>query len=131
MPQILADALLLFVTVIWGTTFVLVKGAISSVRPFTFLAVRFAIGGISLLLWLFVRKIRVSGKAQANAVIGGMEPVKNHGDTIISADSTVLAKSSGWFVKGAIITGITLLLAYATQTFGLLTVCLLYTSRCV
>jgi drug/metabolite transporter (DMT)-like permease len=122
MPQILADALLLFVTVIWGTTFVLVKGAISSVRPFTFLAVRFAIGGISLLLWLFVRKIRVSGRAQANAVIGGMEPVKSHGDTIISADSTVLAKSSGWFVKGAIITGITLLLAYATQTFGLLTV---------
>ena len=70
-----------------------VKGAISSVRPFTFLAVRFAIGGISLLLWLFVRKIRVSGRAQANAVIGGMEPVKSHGDTIISADSTVLALS--------------------------------------
>ncbi len=122
MPQVLADALLLLVTVIWGTTFVLVKGAISSVRPFTFLAVRFSIGAISLLLWLFARKIRVFGIAQANAVMGGMKPVKNHGDTLISFDSTVLSNSPGWFIKGAIITGMTLLFAYAAQTFGLLTV---------
>ena len=45
MPQILADGLLL-VTVIWGPLSS-VKEAISSVKPFTFLAVRFFIGGLS------------------------------------------------------------------------------------
>jgi drug/metabolite transporter (DMT)-like permease len=43
-----ADLSLLFVAAIWGSTFVVVKNAISDMPPFTFLAIRFAIAGLSL-----------------------------------------------------------------------------------
>ncbi len=39
-----ADGVLLFITAIWGGTFVVVKDALGDADPFTFLAVRFAMG---------------------------------------------------------------------------------------
>ncbi len=123
MPQMVADLLLLLVTVIWGTTFVLVKGAISSVKPFTFLAVRFFIGGLFLLLWLVARRVWPSRRARGKDGFGAQGHA--HGN---EADNSVAAcVYSGTGVRsgplrGSVITGITLLLAYATQTFGLLTV---------
>ena len=50
MSQIVADSLLLLVTVIWGTTFVVVKEAISAIKPFTFIAVRFLLA--AFFCWL-------------------------------------------------------------------------------
>ncbi|WP_379967783.1 DMT family transporter [Ectobacillus sp. sgz5001026] len=41
---------LLFITFIWGTTFVVVQKAISLIEPFTFNAVRFLFAGLILLL---------------------------------------------------------------------------------
>ncbi|KEO81157.1 DMT family transporter [Tumebacillus flagellatus] len=49
---ILADSILLGVTFVWGATFVLVKEAINTMPPFTFLAVRFLFA--ALLLFLFM-----------------------------------------------------------------------------
>lgn len=46
--RIQADLLLLLTTVVWGWTFVGVKEALASVRPFTFLAVRFTLAFIFL-----------------------------------------------------------------------------------
>ena len=40
-----ADGVLLFITAVWGGTFVVVKDALGHADPFTFLAVRFALGG--------------------------------------------------------------------------------------
>ncbi len=98
MPGIVADLLLLMVTLIWGTTFVLVKGAVSSIRPFTFLALRFFIGATVLCLCLAARKFLVKGKLRKESK---MNPTS---------------------LSGSIITGTLLLLAYAFQTLGLLTV---------
>ena len=45
-----ADAVLLFVTVIWGITFVVVKGALGHADPLTFLALRFSVAAIAAVL---------------------------------------------------------------------------------
>lgn len=52
--QIVADASLVAVTLIWGATFVLVKDIVAQVSPMLFLAVRFALGAIALaaVVWL-------------------------------------------------------------------------------
>lgn len=46
MSQVVADLLLLLITIIWGTTFVIVKEATVSIKPFTFLAVRFFVAAL-------------------------------------------------------------------------------------
>lgn len=51
---IFADISLLFVTFIWGTTFVLVQNAIGLLEPFSFNGVRFLAAAFMLLLWLLI-----------------------------------------------------------------------------
>ncbi|RPH48269.1 MAG: DMT family transporter [Desulfobacteraceae bacterium] len=45
-----ADASLLFISIIWGSTFIITKQAIENVQVFSFLTLRFALA--SLLLWI-------------------------------------------------------------------------------
>jgi drug/metabolite transporter (DMT)-like permease len=54
----LADLTLLLVTIVWGSTFVLVQNAIGSLKPFSFNGIRFLIAAGVLILWLifFERK---------------------------------------------------------------------------
>lgn len=51
---IVADVSLLFVTLIWGTTFVLVQNAIELLEPFSFNGIRFMAAALLLLLWLLI-----------------------------------------------------------------------------
>jgi drug/metabolite transporter (DMT)-like permease len=51
---IFADICLLFVTFIWGTTFVLVQNAIGLLEPFSFNGIRFLAAAFMLLLWLLI-----------------------------------------------------------------------------
>lgn len=51
-----ADLSLLLITLVWGSTFVIVKWAIVDLPPFPFLAVRFAIAFVSLLPFLWFQK---------------------------------------------------------------------------
>ncbi len=44
-----AELLLVLSAFIWGTSFVIVKGALADAAPFPFLALRFVVGG--LLMW--------------------------------------------------------------------------------
>lgn len=48
--QLIADLLLLLVTLIWGSTFVMVKEAVAAYPVFPFLALRFALATVGLLL---------------------------------------------------------------------------------
>ena len=66
-----ADLVLVFITVIWGSTFVMVKSALDDVQPMTFVAWRFWIATAVLVL-LFRRQVRAIGRAewQAGALIG-------------------------------------------------------------
>ena len=47
-----AEALLISITFIWGSTFVIVKGALENASPLPFVAVRFALAGALLILVL-------------------------------------------------------------------------------
>jgi drug/metabolite transporter (DMT)-like permease len=87
---IFADISLLFVTFIWGTTFVLVQNAISLLDPFSFNGIRFLAAAVMLLLWLFLFERK----------------------QIALLNLKMLA--SGLFI------GFWLFLGYATQTIGLL-----------
>lgn len=55
-----ADFSLLLVTLVWGSTFVIVKWAIVDLPPFPFLAIRFALAFISLLPFLWIQKAHIS-----------------------------------------------------------------------
>lgn len=47
----IADFVLLLVTFVWGTTFVLVQNTIETLPPFSFLAIRFSMAGALILLF--------------------------------------------------------------------------------
>jgi drug/metabolite transporter (DMT)-like permease len=53
------DLLLVLVTLIWGSTFLVVQNSIKVVEPYTFLAFRFGLGTLvlALLFWKHLRKI--------------------------------------------------------------------------
>lgn len=87
---IFADISLLFVTFIWGTTFVLVQNAIGMLEPFSFNGIRFLAAAVMLLLWLFIFERK----------------------QLVFFNIKMLA--SGVFI------GFWLFLGYATQTIGLL-----------
>jgi len=58
--QSLADAALLVVALIWGSTFVMVKQAIEAYPVFPFLAIRFGIGGLALAVLCVATRARVT-----------------------------------------------------------------------
>lgn len=51
-----ADLSLLLVTLVWGSTFVIVKWAIEDLPPFPFLAIRFALAFVSLIPFLWFQR---------------------------------------------------------------------------
>lgn len=69
--QLLADSLLLLVTLIWGSTFVMVKEAVAAYPVFPFLALRFALATVGLLAigWRRLPSLRWRGWG-AGALIG-------------------------------------------------------------
>jgi drug/metabolite transporter (DMT)-like permease len=66
-----ADLALVFCTVVWGSTFVVVKGALAHASVFTFLAVRFAVATVAMAPF-FRTALRRLTRAEvfAGAVIG-------------------------------------------------------------
>jgi len=69
--MLLADTALLLVCLVWGATFVVVKEALADIRPFAFLAIRFAVA-CALLAAFYWREIVRGGMAQVwrGAAIG-------------------------------------------------------------
>lgn len=100
-----ADLLLLTVTLIWGSTFVIVKGAIAETPPFTFLFVRFSVASGFLFAWLVVSRRSRLRQVGRSSLIQDEEAIRQARTT-----------------ARALVTGLVLFFAYATQTIGLLTV---------
>jgi drug/metabolite transporter (DMT)-like permease len=66
-----ADALLLLIALIWGSTFVLVKESVARFPVFAFLCIRFSLAGLVLAILFGSRLRRMSGPmAGAGALIG-------------------------------------------------------------
>lgn len=93
--QLTADAALLFITLIWGATFVMVRDAVSAYPVFTFLAIRFALAGAALLPFV--------GRARFSLRLAG------------------LAGNRSWWrtLAPGVLVGLALFAGYAFQTFGL------------
>lgn len=51
-----SDLILLVTAIIWGFAFVAQRAGMEHVGPFTFNAIRFALGSLSLLPWLYVKR---------------------------------------------------------------------------
>jgi drug/metabolite transporter (DMT)-like permease len=94
--QLTADAALLLVTLIWGSTFVMVKNAVASFPVFSFLALRFAFAALALLPFVVLRP----RNARANLPVGKATPL------LLRAAAPVLL-------------GVALFAGYAFQTAGL------------
>ena len=62
----LAELLLVLITLIWGATFVVVKGALNDASPLPFIAIRFTLAGILLLLVL------ARGRIDREALVPGL-----------------------------------------------------------
>lgn len=118
MSQIVADLLLLSVTLAWGTTFVIVKNTIEAMGPLTYLAIRFLIAGLMLAAWYVARarKLRALGVGSGSRLaLPASLPSPQPG-------MHARGGGSGQFWIGGILTGLALFFSYATQTLGLMTV---------
>lgn len=62
-------ALILIITVIWGYAWVLMKEALQHMGPFTFSAFRFGIGSITLLIVIFLMRMKRPSKDQLKHLV--------------------------------------------------------------
>ncbi|MHB0858480.1 MAG: DMT family transporter [Anaerolineae bacterium] len=70
--QLQADLLLLLVTLVWGATFVMVKDAVSAYPVFPFLALRFALAALPLLLIGWRRTLSLGWRGIGAGVLIGL-----------------------------------------------------------
>ena len=97
--QLAADGALLFVTAVWGATFVMVQDAVTGFPVFAFLALRFSLAALLLLPW-FLRSSQPATQRSA----GTVGPLR----------------SDRWIALWpGIAIGLALAAGYAFQTFGL------------
>jgi drug/metabolite transporter (DMT)-like permease len=94
--QIRADLALLFTVIVWGSTFVVVRDAVSAYPVFPFLAVRFTVAFLALLPLAHNRRLAWG--------LNAWGPVRGRRRDLAAG----------------ILVGLFLFAAYATQTFGLL-----------
>ena len=66
------DALLVFLTVIWGSTFLLVQNSIKLVEPFSFLSMRFTIATLALAIIFRKRIVRITRRELVTGSIIGV-----------------------------------------------------------
>jgi len=104
--QLTADAALLLVTLIWGSTFVMVKNAVASFPVFSFLALRFAFAALALLPFVVLRR----GNARVS-VVGS----KAASPPLPPSSPLLLAKRAA----APVLLGVALFAGYAFQTAGL------------
>ena len=111
----LADGALLIVALIWGSTFVMVKDAVTAYPVFSFLALRFAFATLVLLPVILLRcgSMRTSGESPPTSLRAG-EP------TAQDWERPPAKQSPGVFIFAApLLMGLALFAGYALQTFGL------------
>ena len=91
-----AEALLFFITLIWGCTFVVVKGALADAPPLPFVAARFTLAG--LLLLLFLARGRLSRQSLLPGVLLGLCLFVGYAFQTTGLVSTTASKSA--FITG-------------------------------
>ena len=103
--QLTADAALLLVTLIWGSTFVMVKDAVANFPVFSFLALRFAFAALVLLPFVVLRQ----RNARANVLESEATPPIRSSVPLLRVKRTA----------APVLIGVALFAGYAFQTAGL------------
>ena len=67
-----ADVVLAFATLLWGLSFIVVKGALASSTPLAFTAVRFTLAAIALTPFTNLRPPYPRSELRAGALLGGL-----------------------------------------------------------
>lgn len=121
--QLTADGSLLFVTAIWGATFVMVQEAVMGFPVFAFLALRFSLAAL-VLLPFFLRSRRAhsndfsrSVQRTATEVVATNEPTRSNGFSRSARRSATEVAIANWLP--GVLVGLALFAGYAFQTFGL------------
>ncbi|TMD96598.1 MAG: hypothetical protein E6I80_29975, partial [Chloroflexi bacterium] len=70
--QLKFDALLVLVTMIWGSTFLVVKETLKLTGPFTYLALSYCVGTLVLALIFHKRLLHIKRQDVMNGVVIGM-----------------------------------------------------------
>ncbi len=70
--ELISDASLLLIAVIWGSTFIVIKQAIENIPTFSFLSIRFAVASALLLLLCVKRLKHISLKLLKDGAILGL-----------------------------------------------------------
>lgn len=68
----IADGLLLFITIIWGTTFVIVKDIIVRVDPIALIGMRFLVASLAVTIVMAPRILRVDHAAIKSGIVVGL-----------------------------------------------------------
>ena len=103
-----AEILLVVTTFIWGSTFVIVKGALLDASPFPFLAIRFILAG--LLMWLVMGHGRLDRQALLPSLVLGILLFAGYAFQTWGLTSTTPSKS-------AFITGVSVILVPLISLF--------------
>ena len=109
-----ADFSLLLVTLVWGSTFVVVKWAIEDLPPFPFLAIRFALAFISLLPFLWFQKAHISKGTLLKGAALGIFLFSGYAFQTIGLQYTTA--SNAGFITGLSVVIVPALVALTTRT---------------
>ncbi|MHB1295946.1 MAG: DMT family transporter [Anaerolineae bacterium] len=96
--QFQADLLLLLVTLVWGATFVMVKDAVAAYPVFPFLALRFGLAALPLLLLGWRRTLALGWRGVAAGVLIGLFLSAGYAFQTLGLQSTSASKAS--FITG-------------------------------
>jgi drug/metabolite transporter (DMT)-like permease len=92
------DALLVFITMIWGSTFLVVKYVVRLSGPFTYLAFAYGIGALTLALIFHRRLARITRAELRNGLIIGLFLFAGYGLQTTGLQFTTVSKAG--FITG-------------------------------
>ncbi len=112
--QFAADAALLLVALVWGSTFVMVKRAVAAYPVFPFLAIRFGIGGLALAVLCLAVRARVTWHTVKNGAILGLLLFGGYALQTVGLQWTSASKAG--FITGLSVVMVPILAALLVRT---------------
>lgn len=116
--QLLADLALIFVTAVWGATFVSVKEAITHIMPYYFLAIRFGLATLILLIVTNRRLKKMTWPLLGKGVLIGLMLFAGYAFQTIGLQYT--SASNAGFITGLSVVLVPVILALTTRKLPLL-----------
>ena len=110
-----ADFSLLLVTLVWGSTFVIVKWAVADLPPFPFLAIRFGLAFVSLIPFIWFQKAHISKATLLKGVALGVFLFSGYAWQTVGLQYTTA--SNAGFITGLSVVFVPALVTLTTRKF--------------